>query len=488
MVSSKTSLNLYPILTSGRLEDTTAENAPPPTLDALAGRTADKPVAPPAQLPATVPALKQHRFIESSVYPGLETNIHEKVLEFSQEPIPDIRSDISIQRHGKDTPFRPYRAIKTWVETMMEKNARQASVSYNTTVELVEKDATTNTWKVTLRKPIEGKDEDYWWTETFDAVVVANGHYFVPWIPSITGLEEFAATSPDAVIHSKAYRNKELYRGKRVVVVGASISGADLAFALAPIVAAPLTAVVRGKYNIFFGDHAFQHPAIVRRPTITKIETTGRKATVHFEDGTSLDGVNHIIFGTGYTWTLPFLPCVEVKNNHPVGLYQHVFWQNDPTLCFVGAVQAGFTFKIFEWQAVVTARYLSGRCVLPSVEKQIQWTEDRKQITGDGPGFAALFDNDPSNVVDHFEDLRRLAGEPSKLANGRVVGRSLPPFSPDWMRAYYEGHNMRIQMWKNGNEAARKELVAKSVPPAAEYNEKVADEMIVEVPAIERLD
>lgn len=447
------------------------------------------------------------------MYPGLETNIHETVLEFSQEPIPDIRSEISIQRHGKDTPFRPYRAIKTWVETMMEKNTRQASVSYNTTVELVEKDNSTNTWVVTLRKPVDGKDEDYWWKETFDAVVVANGHYFVPWIPSITGLAEFAATSPDAVIHSKAYRNKELYRGKRVVVVGASISGADLAFALAPIVAAPLTAVVRGKYNIFFGDHAFHHPAIVRRPTITKIETTGKQATVYFEDGTSLEGVDHIIFGTGYTWTLPFLPCVEIKNNHPVGLYQHVFWQNDPTLCFVGAVQAGFTFKIFEYQAVCCARFLAslgknGKCVLPPVEKQIQWTEDRKQITGDGPGFAALFDNDPSNVVDHFEDMRRLAGEPTKLDDGREVGRRyvsmqftvifnltltptrLPEFQQSWMDAYYEGHNLRIQMWKNGNEAARKELEAKSVPlPSPEYiNKKVADETVVEVPAVERLD
>ena len=58
------------------------------------------------------------------------------------------------------------------------------------------------------------------------------------------------------------------------------------------------------------------------------------------------------------------------------------------------------------------------------------------------------------------------------------------------MDAYYQGHNMRIQMWKNGNEAARKELEAKSVPlPSPEsMNEKVADESIIEVAAIDRLD
>lgn len=473
--------------TLNRLEDTRAENAPQPGLDVIAARAADRPVAPPAHLPATVPALKQHRFIESSVYPGLETNIHETVLEYSQEPIPDIRSEISIQRHGKDTPFRPYRAIKSWIEKMMDRNSGNASISYSTTVELVEKDETTNTWTLSLRRPIEGKDEDYWWTETFDAVVVASGHYFVPWIPSIPGLPDFAASAPGAVIHSKAYRDKDSYRGKRIVVVGASISGADIAFALAGIVAPPLTAVVRGKYNVFFGDYAFQHPSIVRRPSIAKVETSGSKATVYFEDGTSLDSVDHIIFGTGYSWTLPFLPQVEVKNNHPVGLYQHVFWQSDPTLCFVGAVQAGFTFKIFEWQAVLTARFLAGRCALPPLSKQIEWTEERKAITGDGPGFAALFDNDPSNVVDHFEELRRLAGEPVQLEDGREVGRRLPEFQQSWMDAYYEGHALRIQMWKNGTEAARRELEARSVPLPApvRLDEKVADEKRARVQVIE---
>lgn len=484
--------------TPKRLEDTKKENAPEPTLEELNLRIADRPVPAPAQLPATVPALKQYRFIESSVYPNLETNIHAEVLNYSQEKIPDIRSELSIGRHGKDTPFRPYTAVKTWVNNMIDKVSKdeEVRISYNTTVEHVEKDNATNTWTVTLRQPIEGQEEDHWWTETFDAVVVANGHYFVPWVPTIEGLPEFQASSPDAVLHSKHYRNKELYRNKRIVVVGASISGADLAFALADIVAAPLTAVVRGKYNIFFGDHAFQHPCIVRKPSITKIETTGTQATVYFEDGTSLENVDHIIFGTGYTWTLPFLPCVKITNNHPEALYQHVFWQNDPSLCFVGAVQAGFTFKIFEWQAVVTARFLAGRCELPALTEQVKWMEERKALTGDGPSFAALFDNDPSNVVDHFEGLRLLAGEPTKLEDGRVVGRVLPKFEQKWMDAYYEGHSMRIQMWKKGNEAARqrlaatqKELEARSVPlPAMEYlNEKVEMETTIEVPAVKTL-
>lgn len=269
-------------------------------------------------------------------------------MEFSREPIPTIRSGISVQRHGADTPFRPFTVIKSWVKGMVDRDDYNLLVSYNTTVELVQKDEESNTWILTLRKPIEGTNEDYWWTETFDAVLVATGHYTVPYIPAIPGLAEFAELYPGAVKHSKAFRDRESYRGKNVVVVGASISGADIAFSLAGIAAAPLTAVIRGNYHVFFKDYAFQHPNIVRRPSIIRIETDNGKRTVVFEDETTLQDVDSILFGTGYSWTLPFLPQVEVKNNRVPGLYQHIFWQKDPTLCFVGAVSLSAYFGIGE--------------------------------------------------------------------------------------------------------------------------------------------
>ncbi len=313
-------------------------------------------------------------------------------------------------------------------------------------------------WTLALRKPVNGKDEDYWWTEAFDAVLVATGHYIVPWIPSIPGLLQFAATSPAAVIHSKALRDWDLYKNKNVVVVGASISGADIAFALADDVAPPLIAVVRGNYNNFFKDWAFQHPNIVRKPSMSSITTdASSKATIIFEDGSVVERVDHIIFGTGYTWTLPFLPQIDIRNNRPRHIYQHIFWQEEPSLCFVGAVQAGFTFKVFEWQAVVAARFLAGRITLPPLQEQVKWEEDRMARTGDGAAFAALWAGCNEDIVEHFEELRMLAGEPDEV-DGRKVGRVLPVFQQKWMDAYYEGHNLRIQMWKNGNEAARKRL------------------------------
>ncbi|PON30153.1 hypothetical protein TGAM01_v200594 [Trichoderma gamsii] len=65
--------------------------------------------------------------------------------------------------------------------------------------------------------------------ETYDAVVVANGHYSVPFIPSIKNLQEFNKAHPSIISHSKQYRKNEHFRGKKVVVVGNGPSGLDLA-------------------------------------------------------------------------------------------------------------------------------------------------------------------------------------------------------------------------------------------------------------------
>jgi hypothetical protein len=367
-------------------------------------------------------------------------------MSFSQEPIPDGASPLSKSKHGDDTPFRHHTLVRKYVESLVYRNDYDRLVSYNTTVELAEKDG--SEWRVVLRKDGGVTGEDEWWEERFDAVIVASGHFNVPYIPNITGLADLEQAHPGSVKHSKMFRGRDAYRGKRVVIVGASVSGADIAYDLVGVAKGPVYAVVLGhKANGYFGDVAFKHPGIAEKPSISHITSTDGERTVHFVDGTSVREVDEIIFGTGYSWSLPFLPHVEVRNNRVPGLYQHVVYQNDPTLLFVGAVGAGLTFKVFEWHAVLAARILAGRAKLPPLGDQQRWERAVIAKRGDGAAFTMIF----PGFEQYFETIRKLAGEPK---DGKI-GRRLQPFDNRWFEVFMAGHELRKKWWTEENEKAR---------------------------------
>lgn len=196
--------------TNSRIGDTT----PPPLVtefDALAQRTADPPVQLPTKLPAKTPKSDVPRYDESSVYPYLNTNVEALPMEFTAEPFPTAVSEESVLAHGPNTPFRHWKTVRGYIASLFERNGYTDLVSYNTTVENAEKVG--EEWKLTLRRS-EDDHSDSWWIETFDAVVVASGHYWVPYIPAIQGLEEFERDRRGSVIHSKHFRGRDAFKGK----------------------------------------------------------------------------------------------------------------------------------------------------------------------------------------------------------------------------------------------------------------------------------
>lgn len=367
-------------------------------------------------------------------------------MSFSQEPIPIARSQLSISKHGQDTPFRHHSVIREYITGLVAKNEHPNLISYNTSVELAEKVG--DDWRLVLRRG--GDIEDEWWEERFDGVIVANGHFQVPYIPKIQGLAEFERAHPGSVKHSKMFRGREDYRGKRVVVVGASVSAADIAFDLVSTAQWPVYAVIKGHtVNGYFGDEPFRHPRILATPSISHIDTEHGQRTVHLIDGTAVTDVDNIIFGTGYSWSVPFLPSVETRSNRIPGLYQHVVYQKDPTLLFVGAIGTGLTFKVFEWQGVLAARILSGRATLPPREEQELWEVERIAKLGDGAGFLMV----NPHFEEYFNTLRELAGEPAE----DEPGRRLPVFDRSWHEIFMQGHEIRKKWWREENAKARRQ-------------------------------
>jgi hypothetical protein len=103
----------------------------------------------------------------------------------------------------------------------------------------------------------------------------------------------------------------------------------------------PVYASVRDEPIEFYGWVPLEHPKISVKPAIDRLDPrTGR---VFFTDGSYLDDIDHIIYGTGYTFSFPFLPAVQerVKNSYRrlPGVYQHTWDIEDPTLTFIGMVR-----------------------------------------------------------------------------------------------------------------------------------------------------
>ncbi len=81
-------------------------------------------------------------------------------------------------------------------------------------------------WRVLAANTLTGEAVE----AVFDLVVVASGKEWLPRLPEVKGRETFRG----AQLHSKEYNKidgtfEEKYRGRSVLIVGASVSGIDIA-------------------------------------------------------------------------------------------------------------------------------------------------------------------------------------------------------------------------------------------------------------------
>ncbi len=189
--------------------------------------------------------------------------------------------------------------------------------------------------------------------ERFDAVAVCNGHFSEPIVPSLPGIEHFKG----AALHSHNYRRPQPFAGKRVVVLGSSVSGADLARELASVA------------TVHFSGRAFTQTirgrdGIVRCPSMTSLDGADAVLT----GGGRIRDVDAIVFCTGYHYRLPFLPPFvggRVRNNRVRNVYQQLLDIDHPNLAFVGLGFRIVPFPFFQRQARWFARLLAGAFELP---------------------------------------------------------------------------------------------------------------------------
>lgn len=84
-------------------------------------------------------------------------------------------------------PFAPHYVARQYIENYASHHKIDDYLELDTTVEDLSKlppraPGGANRWKVVLRKYDKARHVDVWWEEDFDAVILANGHYAVPFV------------------------------------------------------------------------------------------------------------------------------------------------------------------------------------------------------------------------------------------------------------------------------------------------------------------
>ncbi|TFF17860.1 NAD(P)/FAD-dependent oxidoreductase [Jiella endophytica] len=287
--------------------------------------------------------------VHGSMYRYLWSNGPKECLEFA---------DYGFEEHfGRPIPSYPPRAVlHDYIAGRVEKSGVKAYVRFSTPVRHVSFDEKTQTFQVTAKDLVADRHV----TESFDVVIVANGHFSVPNVPAFPGIDKF----PGRVLHAHDFRSADEFAGKNVLLVGSSYSAEDIGVQCYKYGARSITFSYRTRPMGFHWPDGFEE-----KPLLQKL--SGRTAT--FKDGSTKE-VDAIVLCTGYQHSFPFLPDelrLKTANRlYPLGLYKGIFWQDNPKLIYIGMQDQYYTFNMFDAQAWYARDVVLGRIALPSAEEQ----------------------------------------------------------------------------------------------------------------------
>lgn len=342
----------------------------------------------------------------SAVYSELDTNIPKDLMAYNNFP---FDSNLPLYPSHKDV-LHYLRKYSEEVRPITRFNTKVVKVEYvngestQTPKFLSDISFTDYYWKVTSRPIVPEtngglqpslKQEFKDVIEEYDAVAVASGNYDTPFIPDFPGLEEWNLRYPHSIVHAKFYDSfKDFTKKDKILIVGNSASGADIAYQLALRLDIPIYKSKRSE-NL---QPAGSHPLIKDLPNIKEFKPETME--IVFVDGLSIKGFTKIIFATGYLKAFPYLESLSLpyigsfkstvesikqKKIQPIvssgfklnGFYQHVLSYQYPGLAVIGAPKYVLPTRLSETQGAWMSRVWSDRVKLPSKEEMMKWELER---------------------------------------------------------------------------------------------------------------
>ncbi|KAG2123708.1 FAD/NAD(P)-binding domain-containing protein [Suillus cothurnatus] len=307
-------------------------------------------------------------------YPGLIGNVIPEFLSFSECPFP--------------APPREHQPFPTLAETnaylkefalpFIENGHIRLSFEV-TGVEEVE----VGGWTVRMKDWNKG---GVVLEETWDAVVITTVWFDNPHFPDIPGLQELQQQQPNKVQHAINWTGPHSdYEGKRVLVIGNANSANEMAAQLAPVAQTPIYRSTR-RISVFpsLPDTRIQDIGPVGRYTTND----NNKITAHVQDGTTIENIDIVLFGTGYYPHVPYLRVIRrdldfkthARTLVPLtsrtiiptrisSLHNQILYAHNPTLAFIGAPTSFIPFTLADLTSTWLSLTWSGLIPVPPTPK-----------------------------------------------------------------------------------------------------------------------
>src|SRR5690606_25211316 len=151
--------------------------------------------------------------VHGSMYRYLWSNGPKECLEFA-----DYSFDEHFGRQISSYPPRP--VLFDYIEGRVKKSDVRKYIRFNTIARWVEFNEVTQQFTVV----VEDLVNDRTYSENFDYLVVASGHFSTPNVPDFKGIDTFSGQ----VLHAHDFRGADPYVGKNLLLIGSSYSAEDI--------------------------------------------------------------------------------------------------------------------------------------------------------------------------------------------------------------------------------------------------------------------
>ena len=280
-----------------------------------------------------------------SMYRYLWSNGPKEGLEFA---------DYSFEEHfGRQIASYPPRAVLfDYIEGRVAKADVRKWIRFSTVVRWISYNPDTAQFTVT----VHDHNSDSCYSEDFDHVVVASGHFSTPNVPYYEGFESFNGR----ILHAHDFRDAREFAKKDILILGTSYSAEDIGSQCWKYGCKSVTVAHRTAPMGFDWPDNWQEV-----PALLKVD--GK--TAYFKDGSQKE-VDAIILCTGYKHQFPFLPddlrLKTVNRLAAADLYKGVAWVHNPGLFYLGMQDQWFTFNMFDAQAWWVRDVMMGKIDIPS--------------------------------------------------------------------------------------------------------------------------